>query len=90
MRLPCMASIAGRGQQFNGNADANIAYGIGLLENDYTRYGNDAAGRYVGNDQINPTTGRPYNQGAYDHEGTWNRFKNALTSLFSNKDCFQK
>jgi hypothetical protein len=75
----------GARQQFNGNADANITFGIGILETLYNQWGNNAAGHYVGSlgyDQNgNPTPGQK-------RENTWNAFKNALTSLFSDKDCF--
>jgi RHS repeat-associated protein len=39
---------SGAGETFNGNADANITFGIGILEGLYTHFGNNAAGRYVG------------------------------------------
>lgn len=36
------------GQAFNGNPDANITFGISILEGPYHSYGNNAAGRYPG------------------------------------------
>jgi RHS repeat-associated protein len=69
----------GKGQTFNGNADANIAYGISLLERDYKKYGDNEAGLYTGAN--NPA--RPGRQ------ATYNKYKDSLVRLFSNKDCFK-
>ncbi|MEP6756570.1 MAG: hypothetical protein ABJA67_13775 [Chthonomonadales bacterium] len=49
-------------QVFNGNADANIRFGISILEQLYGSFGNNAAGQYVGSldiDNIDKKTGKP-------------------------------
>ncbi len=69
----------GGGQQFNGNPDANITYGITILTGLYTQFGGNAAGRYVGS-LTNPN--------AVNRQNTWNAWGSRLVSLFSNKNCF--
>jgi hypothetical protein len=74
----------GPGEPFNGNADANVSFGISILKGLYQSYGNNAAGRYVGslgNKGGKPTLGQR-------RENTWNSWKAKLTGLFSNTDCF--
>ena len=85
---------AGAGQRFNGSADANISFGITLLEGLNSRFGNNAPGYYVGSLKNWTTTtpdhqaGTPINANAQKRESTWNSWKGKLTSLFSNTDCF--
>jgi RHS repeat-associated protein len=75
----------GAGQVFNGNPDANITFGISILEGLYNSYGNNAAGRYVGSlgtlKNRQPTSGQK-------RENTWNAWKAKLIGLFSNTNCF--
>ncbi len=75
----------GAGQKFNGNPDANIAFGIQVLEGLYKSWGNAAAGHYVGSlgtgKDGKPTLGQR-------RQNTWNTWGAQLTSLFSNTDCF--
>jgi hypothetical protein len=84
----------GGGQKFNGDPDANIAFGISILKGLSGQYGNNAAGRYVGSLGNWTTTtpdhkaGTPINPNAQKREATWNQWSGALTSLFSNTDCF--
>jgi RHS repeat-associated protein len=78
---------SGAGQTFNGNPDANIGFGIQILEGLYTSYGNNAAGRYVGS-LGNTPSGAPINQNAQNREAAWNKLKSKLTALFSDADCF--
>ncbi len=80
----------GAGQVFNGNPDANITFGIQILEGLYSSYGNNAAGRYVGSlgNVRTPTGFRPVNPNAQNREAAWTKWKNRLTALFSDKDCF--
>jgi RHS repeat-associated protein len=68
------------GQKFSGNPDANIAYGITILETLYKTWGNNAAGAYVTTDLGNPE--------ARAREQTWNSEKSRLINLFSDTDCF--
>jgi hypothetical protein len=53
----------GAGQRFNGNVNANIAFGISILEGLFNSYGNNAAGRYVGS-LGNLPNGMPINPSA--------------------------
>lgn len=53
----------GAGQIFDGSPDANITFGIGILEGLYAHYGDNAAGRYVGN-LGNDQKGKPINPNA--------------------------
>jgi hypothetical protein len=81
---PSVWGTSGAGQVFNGNPDANIAFGISILEGLYQSYGNNAPGRYVGSlGSVNgqPTLGQK-------RENTWNTWKSRLIGLFSNTDCF--
>jgi len=75
----------GAQQAFNGNPDANITYGIQILETLYTRWGNTAAGHYVGSlgnsPDGSPTLGQL-------RQNTWIKTSATLISLFSNTDCF--
>ena len=50
-------------QKFNGNPDANITLGISILEGKCAQFGNDAAGRYVGDPGLG-SNGSPINQNA--------------------------
>jgi RHS repeat-associated protein len=70
---------SGGGAVFNGDPDVNIAFGITILEQLYDRNGNNAPEAYTG--FTNPA--------APKREATYNQFKNALVTLFSNKDCFK-
>ena len=78
---------SGAGQTFNGNPDANIAFGIAILEGLYKQYGNNAAGRYVGSLGFN-ADGTPKNPNAQNREAAWNLWKSGLTQFFSLKNCF--
>jgi RHS repeat-associated protein len=69
----------GAGQTFNGDPDANISYGIGILRDLYSQYGTAAAGRYVGS-RSNPN--------AQNRQATFNAWGNTLTTLFSIEECF--
>ena len=74
----------GAGAVFNGNPDANIGFGISILQGLYTSFGNNAAGRYVGSlGSVNgqPTLGQK-------RENTWNSWSSKLIGLFSNTNCF--
>jgi RHS repeat-associated protein len=65
--------------KFNGNADANIAEGISILETGYKTNGDNEARLYTG--ATNPNgSGR---------QSTYNKYKNSLANLFNNKDCFK-
>jgi RHS repeat-associated protein len=79
---------SGAGQPFNGDVDANIAYGISILADLYSQFGNTAAGHYVGS-LGNDNAGNPINPNAQARQATWNRWGAALTGLFSNKECFK-
>jgi hypothetical protein len=70
---------SGAGLAFDGNPDANISFGIQILEGLKARYGNTAAGHYVGN--LNQPNARK-------RQSTWDTWKTKLTGLFSNTDCF--
>jgi RHS repeat-associated protein len=75
----------GANKTFNGNPDANITFGISILEGLYKSYGNNAAGRYVGSlgsKRGQPTLGQK-------RENTWNSWKDKLQGLFSNINCFK-
>jgi RHS repeat-associated protein len=91
---PAVWGTNGAGQKFNGNTDANITFGIQILEGLYAHYGNNAAGRYVGslaNWQTTTkghTAGTPINPNAQKREAAWNSWSSRLTALFSNTDCF--
>jgi len=87
----------GGGQTFNGSANANIGFGVTILEGLYGQYGNNAAGRYVGSLGNWKTTtdgpnghlaGTPINPSAQKREGTWNQYSGALEAFFSNTYCF--
>jgi hypothetical protein len=71
---------SGGGQKFNGNPDANITFGISILEDLLASRGDDAAGRYVGS---------PQNPSAQKRETSWHTFGSSLIQFFGNKDCFQ-
>jgi RHS repeat-associated protein len=77
----------GAGQPFNGNVNANITFGISILEGLYNSYGNNAAGRYVGS-LGNFANGTPINPNAQKREATWNQWSTSLINLFSNTYCF--
>jgi RHS repeat-associated protein len=77
----------GAGQVFNGSPEANIAFGISILENLFSKFGNTAAGRYVGSLGNGPN-GNPINPNAQRRAATWNAWSGSLTNLFSNTDCF--
>jgi len=68
------------GQVFNGNPDANISFGITLLEGLYSRFGVDAAGRYVGSLLTNGN--------AQLREATFSAYSFQLELFFTNPDCF--
>jgi len=72
------------GQYFNGNPDANIAYGITYLKYLNSKFGNNAPGLYVG---AFTKEGLP-NPGPVAREQYWNQNFASLTKLFSNTDCF--
>ncbi|MGA3019311.1 MAG: hypothetical protein ABSF62_19475 [Bryobacteraceae bacterium] len=81
----------GQGRNFDGNADANIAYGISILKTNYATQGNNTAGLYVGNLQpikLKNGTVIPPNPLAVLREATWNNWATPLTTLFSITDCF--
>jgi hypothetical protein len=61
----------GVNQAFNGNPDANITFGITLLKNLNTQFGNNAPGYYVGSLKNN-AAGNPINANAQKREATWN------------------
>jgi hypothetical protein len=68
-------------QIFNGNQDANIAFGIGILAQLYNTWGDSAAGRYIGVDNGNhPEVGKRQN--------TFDQYEGSLVGLFENTNCF--
>jgi hypothetical protein len=70
------------GQKLNGNADANIAFGIDFIKYLYRRSGGDP------NAIINGYMG-PGNKNMPKREANYNQFGASLTSFFANTDCFQ-
>jgi hypothetical protein len=74
----------GTGGVFNGNPDANIAFGVSILEGLNQAFGNNAAGRYVGS--LGSVNGQPTN--GQKRENTWNAWGSRLTGLFGNTNCF--
>jgi hypothetical protein len=76
----------GVNQAFNGNPDANIAFGIGFLESLYKTWSNTAAGHYVGSlGYVNgkPTLGQL-------RQNTYDQYRAKLISFFDNSDCFKQ